>query len=107
MVAYSLSKRAGLRAGFAAVIAVLVISAVEAYRIQTSTSAQQLEIYRHYVDRETSLAILRRNLWLAGNYVRDFFIHTTPDQAAALRSDLAALRLEDKPALEHLMKVAP
>jgi signal transduction histidine kinase len=106
-VSFSLSKRAGLRAGYAAVIAVLVLSAVEAYRIQTSTSEHQFLIYRHYVDRETSLATLRRDLWLAGNYVRDFFIHTTPEQARSLRADLAALRAEDKPALEHLIQVAP
>lgn len=106
-MAFSLSKRASLRAGYAAVIAVLVLSAVEAYRIQTSISAQQLEIYRHYVDRETSLATVRRNLWLAGNYVRDFFIHSTPEQAEMLRTDLASLKAEDGPALEHLAKVAP
>lgn len=106
-MAFSLSKRASLRGGYAAVIAVLVLSAVEAYRIQTSTSAQQLEIYRHYVDREKSLSTLRRNLWLAGNYVRDFFIHTTPEQAAVLRADLADLKAEDGPAIEHLLRVAP
>jgi signal transduction histidine kinase len=84
-----------------------VVSAVEAYRIQSSISAQQLEIYRHYVDRETSVATLRRNSWLAGNYIRDFFIQNTPEQAAILRNGLAALKAENAAALEHLKKVAP
>ena len=71
-----MSKRLVLRAGYGAVIAVLVLSAVEAYRIQSGVSREHLEIYRKYVDEEETLATLRRNLWLAGNYVRDFFIRT-------------------------------
>ena len=53
-------------------IAVLVLSTVEAYRIQVSVSRQHLEIYRHFVEQEEALSTLRRNLWLAGNYVREF-----------------------------------
>jgi signal transduction histidine kinase len=97
-----LSKRAVLRAGYAAVIAVLVLSAVEAYRIQASASQQQLEIYRSYVDQEGTLSILRRNLWLAGNDIRDFFISTTPQQANVLRSQIEVLRNEDEDALKHM-----
>ena len=66
----SLSKRGGIRAGYAAVIAVLVLSAVEAYHIQVGVSEQQLEIYRHYVDQERSVATIRRNLWQASVFVR-------------------------------------
>src|SRR5436190_14849458 len=101
-----LTKRGSLLAGYAAVIAVLVFSAIEAYHIQAIVSAQQLEIYRHYVDQETSIATLRRNLWLAGNYVRDFFIRSTPDQAASLRAMVKALRKEDREALDHLTGVS-
>jgi signal transduction histidine kinase len=97
-----LSKRAVLRAGYGAVIAVLVLSAVEAYRIQASASQQQLQIYRSYVDQEGTLSILRRNLWLAGNDIRDFFISTTPQQAAMLRSQIEVLRIEDDDALKHM-----
>ena len=63
----ALSKRAVLRAGYGAVIAVLVFAAVEAYHIQTSVSEQHLKIYRHYVDQDATVATLRRNLWLAGH----------------------------------------
>jgi hypothetical protein len=86
----TLSKRAVLRAGYGAIIAVLVLSAVEAFRIQSSVSREQLEIYRKYVDEEETLSTLRRNLWLAGNYVRDFFIRTTPEQAEILRGHSTA-----------------
>lgn len=97
-----LSKQGVLRAGYGAVIAVLVLSAVEAYRIQAGVSQQQLEIYRSYVDQEATLSILRRNMWLAGNDVRDFFISTTPAQAAVLRSQIEDLRTEDEAALRHM-----
>src|SRR4051794_28542214 len=62
-VTVGLSRRAVLRAGYGAVIAVLVFAAIEAYRIQVSASVQHLEIYRHYVDQDATLAVLRRNHW--------------------------------------------
>jgi hypothetical protein len=39
-----LSKRAVLRTGYGAILAVLVFAAAEAYRIQSSISDQHLEI---------------------------------------------------------------
>ena len=90
------SKRAVLRAGYAAVILVLGLSAVEAYRIQISVSEQHLDIYRRYAGEEAQLSTLRRNLWLAGNDIRDFFIHCTPEQAGLLRTQLASLKSEDE-----------
>lgn len=99
-----LSRRAVLRAGYGAVIAVLVFAAIEAYRIQTIVSEQHVEIYRHYVDQDATVAILRRNLWLAGTYVRDFFILSTPEQAALLETQLKELRAEDDAALDKLAR---
>lgn len=83
----------------------LVFAAVEAYRIQSSVSEQHLEIYRHYVDQDATVAILRRNLWLAGTYVRDFFIQTTPQQATLLQAQLRELRAEDDLALARLRRM--
>jgi signal transduction histidine kinase len=96
------SKRTVLRAGFGAVLAVLVLSAGEAYRIQSGIAREHLEIYRSYVEQERILAVLRRNLWLAGNYVRDFFIKTTPEQAAILDDQLRSLKDENELALSKL-----
>jgi signal transduction histidine kinase len=99
-----LSKRAVLRAGYSAVLAVLVFAAYEAYRIQVSVSEQHLEIYRRYVEQDTAVAALRRNLWLAGTDVRDFFIETTPEQARLLRSQLATLKIDNEQALDRLAR---
>ena len=96
------SKRVALRAGYAAVIIVLVLSAVEAYRIQSGISQQHLEIYRRYVEHDEALAILRRNLWLAGNRVRDFFINPSPESGAELTGHLQSLRAEDDQVLTVL-----
>lgn len=98
----ALSKRAVLRAGYAVMLAVLVLSAVEAYRIQTTVSRQHLEIYRHYVDQDQALATLRLNLWLAGNYVRDFFIKSTPAQGEILRAQIDGLKQDNEKAVQRL-----
>jgi signal transduction histidine kinase len=103
-VTRGLSKRAVLRAGYGAVIAVLVFAALEAYRIQVSVSEQHLVIYRRYVEQDTAVAALRRNLWLAGSDVRDFFIQTTPEQASMLRSQVEALKIDNEQALERLAR---
>jgi signal transduction histidine kinase len=104
------SKRAVLRAGYAAVIVVLGLSAVEAYRIQISVSERHLDIYRRYAGEEARLSTLRRNLWLAGNDIRDFFIHCASihcaaEQAGVLQAQLAGLRSEDARALAGMAEL--
>jgi len=86
---------------------VLVLSAAEAYRIQSSVSREHLEIYRGYVAQEQILTVLRRNLWLAGNYVRDFFIKTTPEQAWELTTQLELLKQENEAALARMSVERP
>ncbi|PWU12139.1 MAG: hypothetical protein C5B51_01280 [Terriglobia bacterium] len=103
----TLGRRPVLRAGYAVVIGVLVLSVVEAYRIQVSLSGQHEEIYRRYVDEEEHINTLRRNLWQAGNFVRDFFIRSTPEQAQTLRSQLQTLQAEDADVLQHLAQMSP
>jgi len=96
------SKRAVLRAGYGAVIGVLIFSAFEAYRIQISVSRRHLEIYRHFVARDEALATLRKNLWLVNNYLREFFINGTPAQGALFSRQLEELSRENGEALQVL-----
>src|SRR5262249_2268092 len=103
-VAAAWSKRTALRAGYGAVIGVLIITAAEAYRIQSAVSKQHLEIYRHFVEQEEALSDLRRNLWLASIYVRDFFIDSTPDRGQELLAQLKGLKAENQVALAVLDK---
>lgn len=106
-VATTFGKRFVLRAGYGAVIAVLVVCAIEAYFIQVHFSQSQQESYRRYLGEEQDIASLRTNLWLAGAYVRDFFIRNTPQQASVLRSQLDELQGQDADALKHLASVSP
>jgi signal transduction histidine kinase len=101
-VSVTWSKRSAVRAGYGAVIAVLVLSAAEAYRIQTNVSQQHLEIYRHFVEQDEALTTLRRNLWLASIYVRDYFIDTTHAQGDLLVSQLRSMYDENERALRIL-----
>jgi signal transduction histidine kinase len=101
-VTLGFSKRAGLRAGFGAVIAVLILSAFEAYWIQVNVSRQHLEIYRHFVIQDEALATLRKNVWLAGNNVREFFIDNSPAQGQVLLRRLEELSHENETALDVL-----
>lgn len=103
-VTRSLSKSAVLRAGYGAVIGVLVLSAMEAYRIQISVSEQHIEIYRRYVEQDAALATLGRNLWQAGTDVRDFFIETTPEHGKLLEKQLHELKGDDEKALAQLSR---
>jgi len=102
-----LGRRSVLRVGYAAVIAVLILSAVEAYHIQGAVSQRQADIFRHYVEEEQNLTILRRNLWLEGIYVRDFFIRTTPEQAKMLAGQLNEIENENRRAFAELARISP
>jgi signal transduction histidine kinase len=97
-----LSQRIVLRAGYGSVIALLLFSSVEAYRIQNTVSAQHVEIYRRYVEQDVAVAKLRRTIWLAGNYVRDFFIKTGPAEAELLKKQLSDLEREGRQAADEI-----
>jgi signal transduction histidine kinase len=96
------SRRAVLRAGFGCILALLVFSTIEAYRIQGSVSEQRLEVYRRHAEREEALVQLRRNVMLASTYVRDFFMSAQPDRAEVYRSPLSEMHAENATAVEAL-----
>lgn len=96
-----------LRLGYAAVIAILVFSTFQAYRIQGIVSEQHVGIYRQYVKQDEALSQLRRGISLAGNYVRDFFLSTQPDRASLLTSQLRELDAESRQALNRLEQLSP
>ena len=103
----NLGRRSVLRVGYAVVIAVLILSAIEAYRIQGTVSQRQADIFRQYVAEEQALTVLRRNLWLEGIYVRDFFIRATPDQAKILTSQLVDIERENERVFGQLAHISP
>ena len=96
-----------LRFGYAAVIAILVFSTIQAYRIQGIVSEQHVGIYRQYVKQDEALSQLRRSIWLAGNYVRDFFLSSLPDRSAILKSQFQDLDAQSRQALSRLEQLKP
>src|SRR5262249_59346421 len=100
-------RRRVLSFGYAAIIALLVFSGVQAYRIQGIVSEQHVGIYRQYVKQDESISRLRRNIWLAGNYVRDFFLSSDPNRSAALKSQFRDLEVESRQALRDLEQSKP
>ena len=49
---------------------------------------------------------LRRTVWLAGNYVRDFFIDSRPETADRFKEQLAHIRSESDQALLELQQLS-
>jgi signal transduction histidine kinase len=96
-----------LRAGYGAVLALLVFASIEAYQIQSTVSAKHVETYHRYVRLDAANGQLRRTIWFAGNYVRDFFIKTSPEGAALLTSQLRELKDESRQALQQIEQSRP
>jgi signal transduction histidine kinase len=81
------------------VLVLLLFSSAETYRIQKSLSVRRAGIFREYVAQDAALRTLRQNVFLVGNYVRDFFLSTDPERAARLESDLQKARTDSLVAL--------
>lgn len=101
------SSRAVLRIGYAAVIALLVFSTMQAYRIEGIASEQRVDIYRQYVEQDEAISQLRRNIWLAGNYVREFFLSAEANRAGLLESQIRELEAQSRKAEERLARLKP
>ncbi len=95
-------RRAVLRAGFGCVIALLVFSTIEAYRIQESVSGQHLGIHRTFVHRDEALSQLRRNVLLGSTFIRDFFLSTRADRVSVYESQIRELQEQNRQALAVL-----
>jgi signal transduction histidine kinase len=83
-----------LRAGFGGMIALLVVSAFEAYRVQQNSSQQMQDIYHRYSRQQDTLYRLRRILYMGGIHARDLFLSNRPDPVHVYRQELAALQQE-------------
>ena len=101
-----LSKVAGLRLGFGGMIALLLLSAVEAHRIQDSASRQTAEIYHRFVQQGDTLYRVRRLLFLGSIYTRDFLLSHQGDRAAIFRKQLESLKADASAALDELQRTA-
>lgn len=80
------------RAGYGVMIALLIFSILDAYKIQSALSRENLEIYRDYVRKDEILFQLRQCVWQGSVYARDFFLSPNADRAPLLKSQVKDLR---------------
>ena len=101
-----LSKLHALRLGFGAMIALLVFSAVEAFRIQSETSRLTTEIHRRFVRKGEALAQIRRTLFLGSIYTRDVLLRPQSDRVAVFQEQIARLEAEAEQAILELERLS-
>ncbi|MES1257616.1 MAG: sensor histidine kinase [Acidobacteriota bacterium] len=63
-----------LSLGYTVVLALLVCSTIEVYRLQRSLSAREVAVYRQHILRESAISELRDLIWLGSNDARGFFL---------------------------------
>jgi signal transduction histidine kinase len=96
-----------LRFGYGAMIALLIFSAVEAYRIQARASQQSIDIYRHSVQEQRVLYQLRRAVLRSAIAARDFLLSPRPDRNEVYTNTLRQLQAEARSALNDLERMHP
>jgi signal transduction histidine kinase len=96
-----------VRAGFAAFLLLLLVSAWEAHRIQDNVSEQHLEIYRTYVQQEDLIEQIVQKVNRSGNVIRESFIDPSKGREQACLDELASLSGEIKAYLDELDHIQP
>jgi len=96
-----------LYGGFAAVLAVLVLSAVEAAQLSGAGDEQQAAAYRRFIRQDDAISAIRRTIWLGGIYSRDFFLNRTPAGRERLSRNLMELEKSGAAALATLREAFP
>lgn len=102
-----LKRRTILGAGYGAIIALLLFSAIDAYQIQNSVVRRTSEIHREYVNKEELVVRLRRTVWLGANDCRDFFLNPDPGRDKLFRTQIRDLTKEGSSVLNELAKTEP
>ncbi|HUS08072.1 MAG TPA: sensor histidine kinase [Bryobacteraceae bacterium] len=98
-------KRAALRTGFGAMIALLIVSTIMAWRIQDTLSRRTVEIHHSYVQRQRNVSALRRIVWLSGSSVRDFFLNDAHDRVERFATEIQTLHKDADELLTQLAKL--
>lgn len=91
-----------LRAGFAALLAVLAVSAFLAYDIQRRLSRDTATIYHDHIQQDEAIQRLRRTVWQSSVVVRDFLLNPEPNREVAFRKLNAGFEQESESAVRDL-----
>lgn len=94
-----------LRLGFGGMIALLVVSAGEAYRIQNTASDRTARIYRRFAEQVELQTRIRRAVYLGSIHSRDYMLSNRADRLETLRTQLTTVKAESLEGLERLQSV--
>ena len=100
-------KRTVLRAGYGAMLILLLLSAFEAYRIQQRVSSENQQIYRRFAKQQDTLFRVRRILYLGGIHARDLFMSPAANRIEVYRNQLAVLEDDVAETLSLLHPMPP
>lgn len=103
----SLSATHALRAGFAAMVVLLVASAWEASRLQRAGSESELDAYETYVKVDEAISELRRVAWLGSTQSRDYFLDEDSDREKRYSRQIERSRANTRQPLETLRTIEP
>ncbi|MBM3747001.1 MAG: sensor histidine kinase [Acidobacteria bacterium] len=94
-----------LRLGFGGVLALLGISAIEAFRIQQGAASQTAQISQRFAQQVEIQTTIRRTLYLGSIQSRDYMLSNRPDRLATLLRQLGELKGAAAAALDQLQLV--
>jgi signal transduction histidine kinase len=104
-VVTAVARRSALRVGFGLVLALGMVSMLEAIRIQRSLSAATADIYQQHVKLDEVLIELRRTFWLASIVARDYLIDPSPDREKRYERSLQALMKREEAQIAALSEL--
>lgn len=96
-----------LRAGFAAMVVLLVYSALEANSLERAGSAEELDAYHDYIALDHATSALRRMVWSGSNHARDYFLSRDIERQERFEEQIGAARKQSEGPLLTLQGAAP
>lgn len=99
------SSAALIHAGYVAVLCLLGLAAVEVFRLHSASTSIRLQAYERFVEEDSAISELRRDLWLAANISRDYLLNTQADRERQFESQLRQIRADSESALVTLSRL--
>lgn len=100
-----LSSVALIHIGYAAVLCLVALAAVEVFRLNTASTSIRLRAYERFVEEDSAISSLRRDVWLAANISRDYLLSTRPDRERQFETHLRQIHADSEAALARLSRL--
>src|SRR5690242_2007678 len=102
-----LTTRAVLLAGFGGMLIMMAFAGVDAVSILGQIQTRNDKLRADFLDRNRMLEQIRSDLYLSGNYIRDYLLEPDARAAEAHRSGLEKVRHQMDSALENYQRRLP